>query len=152
MRMFGRKQLVGLMGALTLLLVLAVPTFAATQNQVWRATFKSAAPATRGGSTITILADGRAATAAVKVYAAGGSTVTARICAGACSDSSVIVSFPRFRVPVSGVTRAWQRLTTAQFDSLTKALADKSTTTLEVTDSKGTTTSTPITADFTKAK
>jgi hypothetical protein len=152
MRSFERKPLVASAGALALLLVLAIPAFAATQDQVWRATFKSTTPAARGGSTITVLADGKAATAAVKVYASSSSTVSARICAGACSDSTLLVSFPRFRVPASGVTRAWQRLTTAQFDSLKKALADKTMPTLEVTLSKGTTASTPISATFVKMK
>jgi len=149
-RILARKRVAGLVGGIALLLVLAVPTLAATGNQIWRSSFKSTT--VHGGSTITVLANGMSATAAVKAYAASGSTVSARICAGACSSSNVIVSFTRFRVPASGVTREWHRLSATQFADLKKAIADKTAPTLEVTVSKGTAPATTTTSTFALVK
>ncbi len=121
-----------LAGTLGLLLLSTSTAFAATSNAVWHTTLKTGA--VRGGATLAELANGKAASLAVKLFEVKpATTVTVTLYDGANGTGSVIVSKDRFKAPASGPAthRFW--LTKPQLATLKADVAKKDTLSVVVT-------------------
>ena len=126
-----------LIGAMGLLLLSAVPTFAATGNSVWRTTLNSGA--IHGGATLAELANGKAASLAVKLYDVKPSTkVTVTLYAGTNGTGTVIAVRLTFKAPAAGPAthRFW--LTTAELKALKADIAKKDSFSVSVTSTSST--------------
>ena len=137
-----------LAGALGLLLLSSTSVFAATHNNIWRATLTSAtattttattAPTTnvRGGATIVEVGNGRLASVAVKLYGVKPDstvqvTVTDTTTSTATSSTTPAVwTSPKFRMAATGVNRFW--LKGSDVKPLDAAIDAKDTLTITVT-------------------
>ena len=133
-----------LAGALALLMLSSTSVFAATHNNIWRATLTSAtattttgAPTTtvRGGATIVEVGNGRLASVAVKLYGVKPDstvqvTVTATPTTGSTATQAVWSS-PKFRMAATGVNRFW--LKGSDVKPLDAAIDAKDTLSITVT-------------------
>ena len=136
-------------GVLGLLILTTGSAFAATTNNIWRATLTSAtttsttATTVRGGATIVEVGNGRLASVAVKLYGVkSDSTVQVTV---TDSTSSAIWTSPTFKMAATGVNRFW--LKGSGVKSLDSAIDAKDTMTITVTVTpKATTGSAPLVA------
>ena len=136
-------------GVLGLLILTTGSTFAATTNNVWRATLTSAtttsttATTVHGGATIAEVGNGRLASVAVKLYGVKpDSTVQVTV---TDSNSPAIWTSPNFKMAATGVNRFW--LKGSDVKPLDKAIDAKDTMTITVTVTpKATTGSAPLVA------
>lgn len=120
-----------LLGALAVLLLSASPTFAASDNGVWRT--KLTAPGISGGATLAVVSNGHRASVAVKIWNVAPTTkLTATLNDGACLSTTVIASRLTFKAPVAGpaVHRFW--LTTTELATLKTDIGNKDTLSISV--------------------
>src|SRR2546428_2428749 len=90
-----------LRGAVVLLLFSVSSTFAVTANSVWRT--KLTIDSIKGGATLAELANGTAASVAVKLYNVKPSTtVTVTLHDGACPGTATIAGRLTVKAPASG--------------------------------------------------
>ena len=136
-------------GVLGLLILTTGSAFAATTNNIWRATLTSATTTStttttvHGGATIVEVGNGRLASVAVKLYGVkSDSTVQVTV---TDSTSSAIWTSPTFKMAATGVNRFW--LKGSGVKSLDSAIDAKDTMTITVTVTpKATTGSAPLVA------
>lgn len=138
MRTTPRRLPVALFAAVALMLVIVVPTLAATPTHVWRARF--ATSPLHGGSTLLTLATGRDHVSVIVYGARPGTIVREEICAGPCTSANVIASLAGVKVVGTAPVRAGRYLTAREAAKLKAALAAKTAIRVDVVD--GTTTST----------
>ncbi|MGC8633200.1 MAG: hypothetical protein ACP5VP_00800 [Candidatus Limnocylindrales bacterium] len=135
-----------LVGAFAMLLLTTSTAFAATGNNVWRATLTSATSATatatttstptvRGGATIVEVGNGRLASVAVKLYGVRPDSVvqvmvTDTTATTAATTPNVWTS-PKFRMAATGVNRFW--LKGSDVKPLDAAIDAKDTLSITVT-------------------
>ena len=130
-------------GVLGLLILTTGSTFAATANNVWRATLTSATTTTvHGGATIVEVGNGRLASVAVKLYGVKpDSTIEVTV---TDSTTSAIWTSPKFKMAATGVNRFW--LKGSDVKPLDNAIDARDTMTITVTAMpKATTGSAPVT-------
>ncbi len=133
-----------LAGVLGLLILTTGSTFAATTNNIWRATLASTSTTSiHGGATIVKVGNGRLASVAVKLYGVKpDATVQVTV-----TDSTTpnIWTSTKFKMAATGVNRFW--LKGSDVKPLDKAIDAKDTLTITVTVTpKPTTGGAPATA------
>ncbi len=123
-----------LLGAVALLVLSVSSTLAASANTLYRARVSGGGMV--GGSSVTLLANGRSATFSLKVYhTKPATTVTATLNAGACGTATTaIAKLPGVKAPASGTAVEWVRLTKAEFATLKADLAKHDKLSVKVVD------------------
>ena len=117
-------------GVLGLLILTTGSTFAATTNNIWRATLTGATTTTiHGGATIVEVGNGRLASVAVKLYGVKPDS-TVQVTVTASTNTAPWIS-PKFRMAATGVNRFW--LKGSDVKPLDKAIDAKDTMTITVT-------------------
>jgi hypothetical protein len=130
-----------LIGALGLLLLTTSSAFAGTANNVWRATLLSGT--VHGGATLAELANGRAASVAVKLYGVKpDSTLTVTVTGGAAP-----ISRTSFRMAGTAVHRFW--MTKDELKTLDAAIDAKTTLSVQVVVTPRVAKGTPVTTTLT---
>lgn len=131
-----------------LLLLSAVPTFAATGNSVWRA--KVTNGTVHGGATLTELANGKEATLAVKVFDVKVGTKVSVTVYDKTTGGTVIVSRDTFKATTSAGARHWDRLTSAELALLKADIKAKDPlwVSVTVTPASGTAAAVTLTGEF----
>ena len=141
-----------LIGAAGLLLLSATTVFAASGNSVWRTSLASAG-SRHGGATLAELANGKAASLAVKLYdVKPGTTITVTLYEGTNGTGTAIATRDTFRAPAAGPAthRFW--LTKAELAALKSDLAKKDTISVSVTAALGKATPVLLTGNFAAVK
>lgn len=139
------------LGAAALLLIGATTTMAATTpkatapkttatataNDIWHARISD--QKLRGGATVDLLANGRTATAAVKLYGlTAGRRATATVDLGTCSSTGAsgmrLATLTISKVPASGIARVWAHVPSRDVATLRTAASAKTTLSVDVAD------------------
>jgi hypothetical protein len=134
-----------------LLLLSAVPTFAATGNSVWRA--KVTNGTVHGGATLTELANGKEATLAVKVFDVKVGTKVTVTVFDQTTGGTAIVSRDTFKAMTAAGARHWDRLTATELTALKADIKAKDTLWVSITlTPSGSTATVTLTGKFALAK
>ncbi len=141
-----------ILGAIGLLLLSAVPTFAASGNSVWRA--KLASGAVHGGATLTELANGKEATLAVKLFDVKAGTKVTVTVFDQTTGGTAIVSRDTFKATTAAGARHWDRLTATELATLKADIKAKDTlgVSVTVTPAKASAPTVTLTGEFKLAK
>ena len=138
-------------GVLGLLILTTGSAFAATTNNIWRATLTSATTTSattttvRGGATIAEVGNGRLASVAVKLYGVKPDSTVQVTVTDSTNSATPIWTSPTFKMAATGVNRFW--LKGSGVKPLDSAIDAKDIMTITVTVTpKATTGSAPLVA------